>query len=62
MRQRRNFRMPERSDAMSNRRVRLGIVLSLGMLLRLPGKFGSSQMFRLALLLGNAMGVRRDVL
>jgi len=62
MRQSRNFRMPERSDAMSNRRVRLGILLSLGMLLSLPGKFGPGQMFRLPLLLGNAMGVRRDVL
>jgi hypothetical protein len=62
MRQRRNFRMPERSDAVSNRGVRLGIVLSVGILQSLPGKFGSSQMFRLALLLGNAMRVRGDVL
>jgi hypothetical protein len=54
--------MPERSDAMSNRRARLGIVLSLGMLLSLPGKFRSTEMFRLALLLGNAMRVRRNVL
>ena len=62
MRQRRDFRMPERSDAMSNRRVGLGIVLSLGMLMSLPGKFGCSQVFRLPLLLGNAVRVRCGVL
>jgi hypothetical protein len=54
--------MPECGDAMA-RNSRLSILVSLsGVLQGLPGRLVSRQMLRASLLLGNAMGMRGDIM
>jgi len=62
MSQRRNVIMSEGSDAMPYRRVRSLLMGGWGMLESLPGMLVSGQVLLFAMLLRDAMGVRRAVL